>query len=61
METRYVMRSIDGSMVTYDTRYGASLTKSSTLCFVWKSREKAEAELAAYEAILGVPLSVGTF
>lgn len=61
METRYVIRAIDGRMVTYDTQYGASLTKSSTLCFVWKSKEKAESERAAYEAILGIPLSVGTF
>lgn len=61
MQERYVIKDTDGRMVTYDSKYGASLTRSSILCFVWESREKAEFERSAYEAILGVPLSVGTF
>ncbi|WLI87849.1 hypothetical protein Q4S45_13995 [Massilia sp. R2A-15] len=58
MTTHYILQAADGRMVTNDRERGASLTRISGLCYVWDSKEMAERELPAYQAILGTPLTV---
>lgn len=55
---RYVLRADDGRAVTYDTRTGPALTSNRALCYVWTDGRDAEAQRRAYEAALGVSLSV---
>jgi hypothetical protein len=58
MNTHYILKAADGRMVTNDTQRGASLTKNPGLCYVWDSKEVADRELTAYQAILGSALTV---
>jgi len=55
---RYVLAADDGRMVTYDTRTGPSLTASRALSYVWTNPTEAETQRLAYQAALGVALSV---
>lgn len=58
MNTRYVLKTEDGRMVTHDTRRGPALTVSRALCYVWETPESAEAKRFAYQAMLRVALTV---
>jgi hypothetical protein len=55
---RFVLAADDGRMVTYDTRTGPSLTASRALSYVWTNPTEAETQRLAYQAALGVALSV---
>ena len=55
---RYVLASDDGRMVTYDTRTGPGLTASQALCYIWTTPSEAEKQRRAYQAALGVALTV---
>jgi hypothetical protein len=45
-------------MVTYDTRTGLSLTTFRALSYVWTDPLEAESQRHAYEAVLGLALTV---
>lgn len=55
---RYVLSAADGRMATYDTRTGPALTANRALSYVWTDAREAEGQRKAYEAALGVVLSV---
>lgn len=57
---RFSLEAADGRRVTNDTATGAALTANPGLCYVWDSREKAEQQRTAYEAVLGTKLTVVT-
>ena len=55
---RYVLQAADARMVTNDTRTGAALTSNRALSYVWIDPTEAERQRRAYEAVLGVALTV---
>lgn len=56
--TRYVLVAVDGRMATFDTSTGPTLTGNRALSYVWLEKHEAETQRHAYEAALGVSLTV---
>lgn len=56
--SRYVLRTTDGRMATYDTATGPALTSNRALSYVWASAQEAEQQRPLYERAFAVPLSV---
>ena len=55
---RFLLKATDVLMVTNDTRTGPALTTNRALCYVWPTPAEAESQRHAYEAALGVALTV---
>ena len=55
---RFVLKTADGCMATYDTRFGPALTRNIALSYVWTDAAAAETQKPLYEQALGIELTI---